>query len=321
MSAPAAGAPRVGIIGARRKHQGLGPFVARHLAAAGASVPCFAGTSEASVAEAQRELARELGAAPAGYTDVRRMLAEQRLDALAVLTPVEHHAEGLELALEHGLATLCEKPLVWGDARALARGRALVGAFSARGVLLVENCQWPYTLRCFEALHPGALARPPRRFEMHLSPASSGERMLVDALPHFLSLLQALGREPAAELADVRFSTRAPDASALELALAWKTRSAAIEARFALRSSERLPRAAGYAIDGLRAERHVSLPDYAQRFADGEREVPLADPLALLVADFAAALRGGRADPGEPARIAFRLEALDRIVRVFRGEA
>jgi predicted dehydrogenase len=249
------------------------------------------------------------------------MLAAERLDALAVLTPVEHHAEGLELALEHGLAALCEKPLVWGDAAALAQGRGLVDAFRARGLLLVENCQWPYTLPAFEALHPGALARPARRFEMHLSPASKGERMLVDALPHFLSLLQALSGAPEAAIADVRFSTRDPDASALDLRLVWKAGGGAIDASFALRASDRLPRAAGYAIDGRVAERRVALPDYTQLFADGAREVPLPDPLALLLTDFVARLRGGRADPAEPARIVSRLEALERIVRVFRGGA
>jgi predicted dehydrogenase len=321
VSGAAPRAPRVGILGARRRHQGLGPFVARHLAAAGAKVACFAGTRAETVAEARAELLRELGSAPTGYSDARRMLAAERLDALAVLTPVEHHAEGLELALEHGLAALCEKPLVWGDAAALARGRGFVDAFRARGLLLVENCQWPYTLPAFEALHPGALARPPQRFEMHLSPASTGERMLVDALPHFLSLLQALSGAPEAAIADVRFSTREPEASALDLALVWKARGGAIDASFALRTSDRLPRAAGYAIDGRSAERRVSLPHYTQMFADAAREVPLPDPLALLVADFVARLRGGRADPAEPARIVFRLEALERIVRAFRGGA
>ena len=36
--------PRVGIIGARRRRQGLGPFVARDLRAAGAEIPCFLAT-------------------------------------------------------------------------------------------------------------------------------------------------------------------------------------------------------------------------------------------------------------------------------------
>ncbi len=318
MSDPLARRPRVGILGARRARQGLGPFVAGHLALAGASVPCFAGTSAASVAEAGRELATRLGSAPVGYTDVRAMLREHALDALAVLTPVEHHVQGLELALEHGLGALCEKPLVWGAPGALARGSALAAEFAARGLVLVENCQWPYTLPAFATLHPGARAQPVRRFAMHLSPASRGERMLVDTLPHLLSLLQALAGEPEAELADVRFSTRSPDAGALVLELAWKTRAGAIEVRFALEGSERFPRPAGYAIDGLVAERLVTLPDYAQRLSDGTREVELPDPLALLLRDFVAALARGRADPGERARIAFRMAALEQIASAFR---
>ncbi len=46
--------PRVGLIGARRKRQGLGPFVARDLRAAGVEVACLLGTSP-ETARAARE--------------------------------------------------------------------------------------------------------------------------------------------------------------------------------------------------------------------------------------------------------------------------
>ena len=54
-------AARVGLIGARRRRQGLGPFVARDLVAAGASVPCFLGTSEETLEAARRELEERAG--------------------------------------------------------------------------------------------------------------------------------------------------------------------------------------------------------------------------------------------------------------------
>jgi len=104
----------VGLVGARRRRQGLGPFVARDLVRAGARVPCFAATSAATRDAASGQLAATCGIEARGYTNVDEMLARERLDALAILSPAETHAAYLESALAAGLHVLCEKPLVWG---------------------------------------------------------------------------------------------------------------------------------------------------------------------------------------------------------------
>ena len=52
MTAGSSGQLRAGIVGARRVRQGLGPFVARDLTAAGVSVDLVLGTSEATAEEA-----------------------------------------------------------------------------------------------------------------------------------------------------------------------------------------------------------------------------------------------------------------------------
>ena len=54
-------APRVAVIGARRARQGLGPFVARELRAAGAEVPCFLTTRPETGAQAARDLREQAG--------------------------------------------------------------------------------------------------------------------------------------------------------------------------------------------------------------------------------------------------------------------
>ena len=162
---------RVAVIGGRRRRDGLGPFVARDLAAAGAEVTALVATSPESCAEAVQQMQRFAGLEPRTYLHVERLLAEERLDALAVCSPHAAHADALERALDAGLHVLCEKPLVWGDAAA-ERGARLAGAFAERGLVLFENCQWPYALPAFERLHPGSLGGPPRHFAMRLSPNS-----------------------------------------------------------------------------------------------------------------------------------------------------
>ena len=286
-------APRVGIVGGRRSRQGLGPFVARDLAAGGAQVPCFLVTREANREPARRALREIAGVESRGYLDLDEMLSRESLDALAILSPAETHARHLETAASRGLHVLCEKPLVWGVPDLAATAARLVTRFEQQGLLLVENCQWPFTLPAFEALHPGSLAQPPRRFAMHLEPASRGLQSLADSLPHPISVLQAL-LPGAPHVREIEFSTRAP-APRLELRFRFETDTAACDALVVLTHSDRQPRRAEIELDGRRAQRLVSEEGYRLCFRDALRSVPLPDPLTQLVAGFVGALREGRA--------------------------
>ncbi|UCE84593.1 MAG: Gfo/Idh/MocA family oxidoreductase [Deltaproteobacteria bacterium] len=313
--------PRVGVVGARRRRQGLGPFVVRDLVAAGATVPGLVATTEASGRRAAADLSAQFGVEARAYPDVDAMVAAEHLDAVAILSPAETHRAYLEAALDAGLHVLCEKPLLW-DGRDLARvAEQLVGAFDAGGLVLWENCQWPYTLPAFEALHPGALGAPPRTFEMELQPASSGRQMLGDCLPHVLSLLQAVVPGGAPRVEEPAFSTRDPAAESLRVTFRFCTSEAVTRVRAELRGSDARPRRAAYALDGRWARREVSLPEYRLSFRDRERTVAAADPLRLLVEGFVAAIRGGDA-PRAVSRgpeIAERMRLLAAIVEAYEG--
>jgi predicted dehydrogenase len=314
-------APRVGLIGARRVRQGLGPFVARDLEAAGARVPCFLAARPESCEPGESELRERAGIRARGYARLDAMLAHEALDALAILSPSATHERYLEAAADAGLHALCEKPLVWGGSGLAERARARVEAFGSRGLLLAENCQWPYTLDAFRALHPGSLEQPPERFAMRLSPVSRGQELLGDCLPHPLSVLQALLPGPGPEVADVHFSELAPARSGLRVELEYRAGNTRLQVQVDLRPSEELPRPAHLEIDGRRAERRIRLPDYAITFVDASRRVPVADPLASLVHDFVAELqrvRGG-ASPPDPAPIVRRMELLEQIVLAYRA--
>lgn len=283
-------APRVGVIGARRVRQGLGPFVVRDLVAAGASVPCFAVTSPGSIEPARAEIQRHAAVSPRGYANAEEMLDHEALDAVAILSPAESHEAYLELAARRGIAALCEKPLVWGGRGIAERAARRVAAFVERGLLLYENCQWPFTLPAFERLHPGSLVAPPHRFRMELQPASHGYSALGDALSHPLSLLQALlpGDAPAVD----RISAELPrTAGPLTLCFRYRSGANSCAVEVLLKPDTALPRHAAIEIDGRAAARVVVPETYQLSFAASERIVPLDDPLTSLVADFAARLR------------------------------
>ena len=287
-------APRVGIVGARRVRQGLGPFVARDLVAARVEVPCFLVTSQRSIAPALAEIERHAGISPRAYSDVERMLDAEALDALAILSPAETHEEYLWRAVRHGLPVLCEKPLVWGMRDPADSASELVGAFVARELLLYENCQWPFALTGFEQLHPGVLERPPRRLRMELQPVSRGRQALGDSLSHPLSLLQTLlpGDEPSIEALAFEPDRPLRDTEPLTVRFRYRSDGLACEAELALTHAETLPRRAALAIDGREGVRVVAPETYRLSWvAPDHRSVPMDDPLTSLVADFTGRLR------------------------------
>jgi predicted dehydrogenase len=306
--------PAIAVVGAGRRRQGLGPFVARHLLAAGAEIPGFVVTSPQSAAAVSRTLADELGCDARGYLDLASLLRRERVDALAILSPAETHQRHLEAALDAGLHVFCEKPFVWGVPQLAATTRRLAQRFTARGLMLWENCLWPYMLPAFERLHPAVLARGPRKLAMLLQPASRGVQMLGDSLPHVLSLAQAL--LPAGERRVTALRFGGLGAEAIDVGVRVVAGARALDVEVALRRSERHPREASLTIDDHRAQRMVSGDDYRLSFADGGRSVQLPDPLQQIVSDFVRALprQRERAKAGRGDEIVERMELLEEIL-------
>ena len=311
-------APRIGLIGARRVRQGLGPFVARELAALGADVTCALGTRAESAEQARVEL-RAQGIDVRAYSDADALFEAEALDALAILSPAETHEAHLRRALDAGLHVLCEKPLIWSGTGSAERAAEIVEAFAARGQRLVENCQWPFALGAFEQLHPGTLGAPLERFEMRLSPESRGEQMLVDCISHPLSLLQALAPDRDARLEDAGFATgTGPETVTVRFVYRAGRVAAPVEVR--LVRSESVPRKASLAINARPADRLVRKSDYSMLFAAGDRSVALPDPLRTLLERFVGALDAAGPDP-DSWRIAQRMQMLEALVAAHRGEA
>lgn len=272
--------PRVGIVGAARTRQGLGPYLARWFERGGAHVAGVSGRSEPGARDAARALARELGHEVRAHPSARA-LAEQ-VDLLVVACPVEGHLAGLDAALEAGVACLCEKPLVpWRDADA---GLARVAEFRRRGLLLAENCQWPFALSALKALRPDLLGGGLRSLEMRLSPAQSGAAMVEDSLSHVLSVLQALVALPAdAQVDRVRQADRGVDATDNVVRFRVAGGAHRVDVTLHLRVCPEQPRPAWFAVDGVRFERRIGA-GYEISFAlDDGRVTKVEDPLAALV--------------------------------------
>jgi len=284
---------RVLVIGARRSRQGIGPYVARAFHDAGCEVVGVVGTTRASAQTAKDELG-SAGSAAQPYDDVASALRELKPGIVAICSPYLVHREQLTIAAEAGVHCLCEKPLWWGTGMESARETArLVDNFLEAGLLLDLLTQWPQTLGSYIQLFPQTAAEPFERFEMRLSPISTGPDMVPDAMPHVLSMIWAVLKDPGEIASPKAIFGR----GGRELTVDFDYRHALgvtrVTARFVTCPEQ--PRPAWYAINGRRAERKIDLTaGYAMTLAGMHDEVPLPDPLPMLVRQFVGEVRGER---------------------------
>ncbi len=277
---------RIGLVGPGRTRNGLGPFLARHLHAAGAHVVAVAGRTPTSTQAAARALADDLRHPVHACLSVDELVGRRDLDALVIASPIEAHLAALSLAVDAGLPTLCEKPL--GSPGDLSAIEAIVARFAARDLLLVENCQWPYVLPTVRALLGASALDGIATFAMHLAPLAEGWNMVAESLSHFLSVLPAL--RPAlheGRLEDVHFSTRDPVATALTLSFALRGAGPPLACRLELVRHATQPRPAWLAFDGRRVDREIELPRYQWLFRTASSRESAGDPQAALVYSFA----------------------------------
>ena len=260
--------PRVAVIGARRSRQGLGPYAARDLAAAGADVVAIAGTRTETVDEAAQHLREQFGLAVRGYCDIPTMFASEELDAVAICSPEAKHREHLQQALDARVHVLCEKPFVFDPGRDnAADAEQIVAGFAAANRIVMVNEQWPMTLAGFAACHPNCDLDHLTRLEMLLCPSDTGPEMIPNALPHVGSMLFALA-PTGGEVRDVSIrwgTSQAAELPQSEMDLrfvyAFQNREAEVTAAF--RTVPDQPRPAGYAINGYAVQRLIDLTDYS----------------------------------------------------------
>ena len=308
---------RIGLLGPRRARQGLGPWLGRFADEAGARLTACAGIDPDRIHDSAKELATAIGHEVRGYVGLENMLRGEDgrgepLSALIIASPTQSHEKALRTALEAKLHVLCEKPLVFGSSRSLETAQELCRAFLAQGLQLMVNTQWPYTLPSYFELFPEVRGVLLHSFFMRLSPFAAGRRMLPDALPHPLSLLQSLLPDEAAVLFDPKIRILDAESGSVEIEFRYGAQGKELEVRIDLLPCEQIPRSAAYGINGHIAERYIQLPEYRLYFhakpgalgslahrslaQEGgiEREgILVPDPTRALVADFVQRLESG----------------------------
>ena len=93
------------------------------------------------------------------YTDARELMAREDLDFVDIATTPPTHRMMVELAAEHGVAAICQKPLAWE----MTDARAMVEAMGAKGLpfMVHENFRFQSPMRRVkQVIDAGAIGRP-----------------------------------------------------------------------------------------------------------------------------------------------------------------
>jgi hypothetical protein len=303
---------RIGIIGPSRTRNGTGPFVARFFEESGARVIAVAASTPASSERSAATLRREFGHDIASYPSAGAMMARAELDAVAVCSPTEDHGRQLKAALEAGLHVFCEKPLLWcGDGRDPARAADLVRGFTRKRLVLHHNTQWRFVLHDVRRLLGERRVLGTHLLEVSLAPPAPGPTMHLEAGPHAISLMVALGATGELEETRARWNE---SGTHLEVAMIARRRVEPLAARIILQSCAAQPRPAQLAFDGCRVDRVVtSLDPYALALRCDGRVLPIVDPVLRSVRAF---LRDVRVDGCDrAAHIVTEISILERTWR------
>jgi myo-inositol 2-dehydrogenase / D-chiro-inositol 1-dehydrogenase len=158
---------------------GLGQMGQRHVANAVAS-PRIELVAVADPDEARTSaVSAKTGAA--AYADVAPMLRDTEPDGLIVVTPSATHGPLIELAAQHGVHVLCEKPLAHDGAAALAA----VAAAEQAGIRLQVGFQMRFDRDFADVARRVHAGEPGRLYQFRAS--------LRDAKPHARAYLETSG--------------------------------------------------------------------------------------------------------------------------------
>ncbi len=277
---------RVVVVGARRRRQGIGEFLAHAFSKAGAEIVAVVGTTPETSIKAQTNLLNQFGIRCATYNSLTLALEKEVPDIVVICTPFESHLEHLKIVQAAGAHCLCEKPLTWEtDKDNVTETSHIVDGFINNKRYLSLVTQWPYTLSSFYSLYPDLKKQPITEFEMILSPIRPGPNMVLDTSSHLMSMLYALAGNGKILKQKLGFTNK----TQRQMALTFEYQHAGdvnITVNFTANVCEESPRPASYSINGHNLSRRIVLPGYGIWFDGNDKSVEAIDPLNLLVADF-----------------------------------
>ena len=276
---------KIALIGGRRKRSGIGPFIGDYFNRGGAEIVAVLGTTLTTAREAASHL-KQYGINAAAHTDFNRMLKEAQPDAVAIASPAATHLEYLMKSVDAGIHVFCEKPFLCDETGDLKEPLARIfSAAERRKTTVAMNSQWPFSLPFYEELCGSLRGQTVSSFYIRLSPQCGGREMIVEAVPHALSLLYCVCGEGA--ISNLTTTARVDE---MTIYFDYACAGPGCSAEIRLTSQYKQPRDFSFGFNGKIVTRSLELERYDIYFNYAGRSCKIEDPLNLSVKDFISAV-------------------------------
>jgi hypothetical protein len=282
---------KTAIIGAGRNSSGIGQYIGKYFQKNGATVISVLGTTEKTARKASLILA-QYGIDATYYTDFNRMMKRERPDAVVIASPALTHYEYLIKCVKEGVHIFCEKPFVWQDKNDIDIDSLLENIFEraeSNNLTIAMNSQWVFSLPYYEKLCGPIDYQKVDTFFIRLSPIVSGEEMIVESVPHALSILYTVfGDGEIGNLSIEAYKER------ITTKFHYIFTTGYCEVMIELVRTILQPRSFSYGFNGKIVHRVLDLDTYDIFFKYLDQILMIKDPLELSVQDFIAAVRENR---------------------------
>jgi predicted dehydrogenase len=291
MWAKGKGTMKTAIIGAGRNKSGIGQYIGKYFQKNRASVVSVLGTTEKTVRKASSILT-QYGIDAAYYTDFNSMMKRERPDAVVIACPALAHYEYLINCVKEGVHVFCEKPFVWQDNTDMDITSLLENIFEtaeSNDLMIAMNSQWPFSLPYYEQLCGPVDSQKVDTFFIRLSPMVSGKEMILESVPHALSILYTVfGDGKIGNLSIQAYKEK------IITTLHYTSTTGYCEVMIELVRTILPPRSFSYGFNSKIVRRVLDLDTYDISFKYSDKILMIKDPLELSVQDFISAVREKR---------------------------
>jgi hypothetical protein len=282
---------KIAIIGAGRNKSGIGQYIGKYFQKNRTSVISVLGTTEKTACRASSILT-QYGIDATYYTDFNSMMRRERPDAVVIASPALTHYEYLIKCVKERVHIFCEKPFVWQDKNDIDINSLLKNIFEtaeSNNLKIAMNSQCPFSLPYYEELCGPIDYQKVETFFIRLSPMVSGKEMILESVPHALSILYTVFSD--GEIGNLSIKAY-KEKIITQFHYIFPT--GYCEVMIELVRTILPPRSFSYGFNGKIIHRVLDLDTYDISFKYSDKILMIKDPLELSVQDFILAVREKR---------------------------
>ncbi len=299
---------KIAIIGAGRNKSGIGQYIGKYFQKNRASVISVLGTTEKTACRASSILT-QYGIDATYYTDFNSMMRRERPDAVVIASPALTHYEYLIKCVKEGVHIFCEKPFVWQDKNDInSLLKYIFEVAESNNLTIAMNSQCPFSLPYYEELCGPIDYQKVETFFIRLSPMVSGKEMILESVPHALSILYTVFSD--GEIGNLSIEAHKEKIITM---FHYIFPTGYCEVMIELVRTILPPRSFSYGFNDKIIHRVLDLDTYDISFKYSDKILRIKDPLELSVQDFILAVREKREPMIGKAHIMSNMSLLKKI--------